>query len=122
MSKATIRTAEPGGTSPQGVADTGIIRIKTSDGHTIGLRSLGVLEEMRLLKVLGEYNTSYYSFCSQVARVCEIDNSPVPTPNNEREIEIVAQRIGRAGIAALMEAIVTTAEVADDKEKEQVKK
>jgi len=121
--KATMRMAEEtASATPETPAMDDKKRVKTSDGHTIALRDLSVLEEMRLLKVLGEFNSSYYAFCSQVARVSEIDGSPVPIPNNEREIETIAARIGRPGVAALMQAIAGAVEEDGEKEKEQVKK
>jgi hypothetical protein len=99
-----------------------IVSVKDSTGRTITLRTLSVIQEMRLLKVLGEFNGSYYSFCSQVARVSAIDGDQIPVPNSERQIEAVAQQLGKEGVAALMSAVVASAEQDQDAEKEAVKK
>jgi hypothetical protein len=124
--KATMRVA---GESPAGASDapveigsSGIVTVTDSKGRSIGLRQLTVVEEMRLLKVLGEYNPSYYNFCSQVARVTEIDGQKIHLPNNEREIEALAARLGKEGVAALMGSIVDAAEASEDKEREILKK
>lgn len=96
--------------------------MKDANGRSITVRRLSVLEEMRLLKVLGEYNSSYYSLCSQVARVASINGEPIAIPNSEREIEMLAQRLGHEGIAALMGALSAPAEVDEEKERAVVGK
>ena len=125
MAKASMRTLDNNGVAApeQATAATEILYLKDRDGRSIGVRTLSVLEEMRLLKILGEYNSSYYNFCAQVARIVEIDGQRVYTPNSEREIEVIATRLGKAGVAALMEGIVAAAtQESDEKENEQIKK
>ena len=134
MAKATLRPADEASAASSAASSTttaavekndGIHRVKDEDGRIIGIRTLSVVEEMRLLKVLGEFNGTYYNFCAQVCRICEIGGQPVPLPNNEREIEAVAARLGKAGVAAMMAAIVEAAGGTDgneDREREQVKK
>lgn len=122
--KATIRqgdaTVAASSTEVEAIRDAN--QFKDGKGRIIKLRTLSVIEEMRLLKVLGEYNSSYYNFCAQVARVSEIDGSAIPVPNSEREIEAVAARLGKEGIAAMMAGIADANAADDTAEKEQVKK
>jgi hypothetical protein len=122
--KATVRTGgDPAAPSTSTVAGSGDTRtVKDANGRTITVRRLSVLEEMRLLKVLGEHNSSYYSLCSQIARVSALNGEQVMMPNNEREIEMLAQRLGHEGIAALMEAISAPQESDQSKDQELVKK
>jgi len=124
IAKATIRAAGDQA-APTTVTTTtsGDNRtVKDANGRSITVRRLSVLEEMRLLKILGEHNSSYYSLCSQVARVASINGEPVPMPNSEREIELLAARLGHEGIAALMDAISAPQEADEEKEKELIKK
>jgi hypothetical protein len=124
MAKATIRTSAESPAEQVTSAGDDIRRVKDKTGRTIGIRQLTVLQEMRLLKILGEFNSSYFSLCAQLARVAEINGEAVHVPNSEREIEMVGQRLGREGLAALMEAIAQTVEADNDDErsKEQLKK
>ncbi len=121
--KATMRTAGDVAAPASTAAGSGDIRtVKDASGRTITVRRHSVLEEMRLLKVLGEHNSSYYSLCSQIARVSSIANETVMMPNSEREIEMLATRLGHEGIAALMEAVRTPQETDEEKEKVTVGK
>ena len=126
MSKATIRTVDDGATSPASAELTtrpgDEITVKDADGRSITVRRLSVIEDMHLLKVLGEFNASYFGFCAQVARVCTIGGDPIQMPNSEREIEVIAKRLGRAGIAAINEAIAKSIEDDNEKVKETVGK
>src|SRR6266481_3159989 len=99
--KATIRTGgDPAAPSASTAANAGDTRtVKDVNGRSVTIRKLSVLEEMRLLKILGEHNSSYYSLCSQIARVSALNGEQVMIPNSEREIEMVAQRLGHEGIA-----------------------
>jgi hypothetical protein len=65
---------------------------------------------MRLLTILGEFNSSYFNLYAQLARVVEINGEAVHVPNSEREIEVIEQRLGREGLAALMESIAQPVE------------
>jgi ABC-type Fe3+-hydroxamate transport system substrate-binding protein len=122
--KATIRTGtgDPAAPSTSTAAESDTRTVKDAKGRAITVRRLSVLEEMRLLKVLGEHNSSYYSLCSQIARVSAIDSEKIFMPNSEREIETLGQRLGHEGIAALMEAISAPNESDEAKDQELVKK
>jgi hypothetical protein len=121
--KATIRTGgDQAPPSSSTATESGERTVKDASGRTITIRRLSVLEEMRLLRFLGEHNSSYYSLCSQLARISAINGEQVTIPNTEREIEMVAQRLGHEGIAALMEAISAPQEADEEKEKAVVGK
>jgi hypothetical protein len=123
MAKATIRTAESPSEQAAPAGDD-VRRVTDKLGRKIGIRQLTVLQEMRLLKILGEFNSSYFNLCAQLARVAEINGEVVHVPNSEREIEVIGQRLGREGLAALMESIAQPVEDDDSEErsKEQLKK
>lgn len=120
MAKATLRTGDAPVADTQAVDDSAAVR--DTRGRAIKLRTLSVLEEMRLLKMLGEYNSSYYNFCSVCARVSEIDGQIVPVPNSEREIEAIAARLGKEGIAAMMTQLADSISADNGTEQVQVKK
>jgi hypothetical protein len=124
MAKATIRTVSESPSDQLTPAGDDIRRVTDKLGRKIGIRQLTVLQEMRLLKILGEFNSSYFNLCAQLARVAEINGEVVHVPNSEREIEVIGQRLGREGLAALMESVAQPVEDDGDEErsKEQLKK
>lgn len=121
MAKATLRPADDTSVAAQAPVDE-LTRFKDSKGRQLAMRQLTVLEEMRLLKILGEHNSAYYNFCAQVAKVAEIDGQKIAVPNSEREIEAVAARLGKDGVAALMDNIFVAATTDVETEREQIKK
>lgn len=108
-------------------ASDNIVRIKDANGRQIGVRKeLDVLDEMRLLKVLGGENASYLYFCSQLARVAEIGGEEISQPNSDREFQMLAKRLDRPGVNRLTEyfsGVETSATETDGRtEQEAVKK
>lgn len=102
------------GAAPVAKAD-GLTRITDANGRSIAISDeIGVLDEMRLLKILGGENGSYLYFCSQLARVAEIGGEKVSLPNSDREFQALAVRLGRPGVNAVIKHFMATEESAVD--------
>jgi hypothetical protein len=113
--KASIRQSgdtAPATTAPAS-APAGDIVVKDARGRSIGLRrTLGILPQMRLLKMIGHHNSAYRSLCGLIVMVASIDGEAVVLPNSEREIEMLAERLGNEGVDAINAAL--SAQVGDD--------
>jgi hypothetical protein len=73
-------------------------------GRRIGLRRVGVVEQLRLYKAVGpelSLNSAYIGFSLFAASVEMIDDVPVPFPANEAAIEALLERLGGDGVAAI---------------------
>jgi hypothetical protein len=79
--------------------------ITDATGRTLTLRTLSVIDQLRLLRAIGSQNSDnqpYVNMCQAAASVTSIDGVPQPTPTNERQIDAAVIRIGDAGFAAIM--------------------
>jgi hypothetical protein len=77
-------------------------------GRKIQLRRVGVLEQLRLYKALGpelSLNGPYMDLAIIVASVAMIDEIPVPFPANESSVEVLLERLGKDGVAAVDAAL-----------------
>lgn len=100
MSKVTVRSSNA---SSSAVADAAAsLSLHDSRGRTIVLRELTVLDQMRLLRMLGGENSPYFSFCMRLARVASIDGDPIAIPQKAVTFEHLAQRLGEEGVTALV--------------------
>lgn len=82
--------------------------ITDSRGRRITIRKVGVLETLRLYKALGpslSINGAYMSAASIAAGAAMIDEVPMPFPSSEAGVELLLERLGDEGVAALVEAI-----------------
>lgn len=82
--------------------------VRDSGGRTIELRRLGVVEQLRLFKILGpelSENRAYVGLARIAAAVSAVDGVPVPFPAGEAGVEAVLERLGEAGVEAASAAM-----------------
>ncbi len=78
--------------------------IQDRTGRTISLRRVGVVEQLRLFKVVGpelSENRAYIGLARVAASVAEIEGIPIPFPSSEVSIEAVLERLGEEGVSAV---------------------
>lgn len=79
-------------------------QVKDKAGRVIELRRLGVVEQLRLFKVLGpelSENRAYVGLARVAAAVAAVDGVPVPFPAGEAGIEAALDRLGEDGVEAV---------------------
>ena len=83
--------------------------VQDKAGRVIELRRLGVVEQLRLFKVLGPElaeNRAYVGLARVAAAVAAVDGIPVPFPAGEAGIEAVLERLGEDGVDAVGAALM----------------
>lgn len=73
-------------------------------GRVIELRRLGVVEQLRLFKILGpelSENRAYVGLARVAAAVAGVDGVPVPFPAGEAGVEAALDRLGEDGVEAV---------------------
>ena len=78
--------------------------VQDNAGRVIELRRLGVVEQLRLFKVLGpelSENRAYVGLARVAAAVAAVDGVPVPFPASEAGIEAVLERLDEKGVEAV---------------------
>lgn len=73
-------------------------------GRLIELRRLGVVEQLRLFKILGpelSENRAYVGLARVAAAVAAVDGVPVPFPAGETGVESILERLGEDGVTAI---------------------
>lgn len=83
--------------------------VQDKNGRVIDLRRLGVVEQLRLFKVLGpelSENRAYVGLARVAAAVAAVDGIPVPFPAGEAGIEAVLDRLDEDGVAVVAAAIM----------------
>jgi hypothetical protein len=79
-------------------------KVQDKAGRLIELRRLGVVEQLRLFKVLGpelSENRAYVGLARVAAAVAAVEGVPVPFPVGEAGIEAVLDRLGEEGVQAV---------------------
>ncbi len=87
--------------------------IVDSTGRRIMLRRIGVLETLRLYKAVGpdlSVNPAYMAAASIASAATMIDDVPLPFPVNEAGVELLIDRLGDDGMAAVAEVITAPAQ------------
>jgi hypothetical protein len=85
--------------------------ITDKEGRRITLRRIGALEKLRLFKALGPQlaqNEPYLAIALLAFAVAAIEDVPLPSPANEAQIEMVVQKLGESGLAAVAAAFAAT--------------
>lgn len=75
------------------------------NGRKIQLRKIGVLQTLRLYKALGPelaVNAAYVDLALTGLKASAIDDIPIPFPVNEAGVEGVLERLGEAGVEAIL--------------------
>jgi hypothetical protein len=81
--------------------------VTDAQGRTITLRRIGALEKLRLFKAAGPQlaqNEPYLAMALLASAVSAIDDVPMPAPANEAQIEMIVQKLGDDGLAAVATA------------------
>jgi len=101
--KVNIHSADaaPSATSTGNALPPGTII--DAKGRKIVVRPLDALEEFRLAKIMGAHGDSAWarSIALQAASVREFDGDPEAFINNDRDIELIVQRLGSEGFDAV---------------------
>jgi hypothetical protein len=82
--------------------------VRDGAGRLIELRRLGVVEQLRLFKLLGpelSENRAYVGLARVAAAVAVVEGVPVPFPGGEAGIEAVLERLGEDGVEAVAAAL-----------------
>ena len=82
--------------------------VQDKKGRSIELRRLGVIEQLRLFKILGaelSENRAYVGLARVAAAVAAVEGVPVPFPVCEAGIEATLERLGEEGVEAVAAAI-----------------
>lgn len=82
--------------------------VKDKAGRVIELRRLGVVEQLRLFKLLGPElaeNRAYVGLARVAAAVASVDGVPVPFPAGEAGIEAVLERLGDEAVEIVAAAL-----------------
>ena len=77
-------------------------------GRRLALRRLSALDKLRLFKAAGPVLAQNQPWLGRALLACSvtaIDEVPVPTPGSEALIEMMVQRLGDDGIAAVAAAL-----------------
>ena len=108
------RSAEPRAPEPAPAADPN--SFVDGRGRAITVRRLSALDQMRLMRHIGEENAVYFSFCMDIARVSKIEGRSFSIPETRIDLEHVVQLLAVDGIDALRAHLhpPTTATVAAD--------
>jgi len=99
--------AGPGVATPSAriVAEAQMVRRVTDDGgRVLDVRRPGALDRLRLFKALGAglaQNDRYVGYAMLAMCVSAIDDTPVPQPVSEGQLEALIQRLGDAGMIAI---------------------
>ena len=96
------------------------MEVTDSRGRVFKLKKLNILSESRLVRMLGQEavtNQVYMNaYVLPAVMVSEIDGEAVFTPNTQREMEALIQRLDNDGIGAVLEYLQNQAELGEPKE------
>lgn len=99
------------------------ITLTDGSGRQLRLRELAVLEESRIVRILGNDagNTIYMNgYVIPALAVASIDGDEQPLPASLREIEAAITTVGSAGIKAVLQQMIARSE-ADEEGRDAVK-
>lgn len=94
-------------------------------GRKLTIKEPSILQESRLVRTVGadSANAPYmHGYVMPACMVTAIDGDPVMFPYSEIQIEAQIQRLGREGMAAVMDHILETAKATTVEVSEEIKK
>lgn len=127
-SKPTVRVHDDKQAAPASApippvgANTAIVT--DARGRQIGIKKLGPLDKMRLLKAAGPVNSKndqYMGYAALAASVTAIDGSPEGFPGSEAQLEAMVGRLDEDGLDAVAEGFKANGWVADEEGAEPAK-
>jgi hypothetical protein len=81
-------------------------KIKDAKGRMLEVRPLSALETYRLMKITkATGGEGFFGMAAMAAAVRSIDGEPEAYINTDREIEVMIQRLGNEGLAAVAEVL-----------------
>lgn len=86
-----------------------VTELTDASGRKLVLREIEILEESRIVRMCGDDATNQGYMMGYVMPACmvaSIDGDPLPIPANKRELEFAIKRVGRSGMAAVLESYV----------------
>ena len=95
--------------------------VTDATGRKLTIKSPGILEESRLIRSMGESatNAAYMSaYVFPVASVVKIDDMDIQFPTTVLQVEALIQRVGRDGLNAVLQHMLSEAKQSEDKEAE----
>ncbi|MDE2000187.1 MAG: hypothetical protein KGI52_14810 [Burkholderiales bacterium] len=81
------------------------VTLHDADSRKLLLREIGVLEESRLVRAMGDSATNPAYMGGYVIPACmvaKIDDTDLPMPRTEREVEAAISQVGRHGLEAVL--------------------
>jgi hypothetical protein len=102
--RVTLNPA-PASAAPAAPTVRGATVVTDALGRKLTLRTLNVLDQVRLLRAIGPAQSSnepYVNLVTMAAGVADIDGDPIPFPTNERAIDTIIRMVGDAGFGVLM--------------------
>lgn len=106
---ATLKMNDPKTPSQVLVADAQQANtVVDSTGRSITLQKPGLLAQYRLVRLLGgeaASNQVYMNMVLPITFVTAIDGVPVPTPNNQAQLDALIQRLDEHGLTACVNGL-----------------
>lgn len=111
MTKVQIQETSAAAAPKPGVAAAD--EVVDSLGRRLKIRRPDILQESRLVRVMGDASTNaayMTGYVMPAVMVSSIDDEDLPFPATEREVEAAIKRLGREGMSAVMQFIVAEAQ------------
>jgi hypothetical protein len=126
MTKVTVHTADQAPlveTPSQTVvrAANEVFPVTDSLGRVIGIKRLGPVQRLHMLKLIGGQNEHYMGMASLAFLVESIDGTPVSKPVNELQLDGLIGRLGDEGIEAVANGVVEHFGTEEAKTRDEIK-
>ena len=125
MTKVTVHSGErpPVETPSQTVvrAANEIVPITDALGRTIGIKRLGPVQRLHMLKLIGGQNEHYMGMASLAFLVESIDGTPIAKPVNELQLDGLIGRLGDEGIETVAAGVVEHFGTDEAKTRDEIK-
>jgi hypothetical protein len=105
MVKMTVRDDDQASPSKAAPPESNSTVIVDSTGRQLKIREPSIIDESRLVRMMGEAatNAAYMTgYVMPAVLVVEIDGDPVIFPARQSEVEAAIKRLGREGMSAVL--------------------